>query len=67
MVAKQGFLQDKWCGPWSLKELFPNLFAVAADQYGVFADAGQWVHNIRSWQLSWSRDLLAVEEEEMLL
>lgn len=56
-----------WCGPWQLKELFPTLFEVAADQNITVADAGEWRGSCWSWKWCWRKQLLPEEIMEAQL
>lgn len=57
------FWNDRWCGPWQLLELFPNLYEVAP-----VAGADERIENRWSWSLCWNRQLRPKElaEAEML-
>jgi len=51
-----------WLGSDCLMQVFPHLYALAADWNCSVADAGFWSEGIWRWSLSWRRTLLRWEE-----
>lgn len=55
------FWHDKWNGQWSMKDLFPQLFSLSANQFGVVEEFGQWDSGRWLWWMKWNRELSAEE------
>lgn len=43
---------NRWCGPRTLMEVFPTLFAISAQQNNTVEAAGGWNGNRWRWKLS---------------
>ncbi|OVA04249.1 Reverse transcriptase zinc-binding domain [Macleaya cordata] len=56
------FWFDKWCGPQSLKELFPDVFKISRYKRASIADNITKVNATKVWNVSFKRE---VNEEEL--
>ncbi|GAU27882.1 hypothetical protein TSUD_159760 [Trifolium subterraneum] len=57
------FWHDSWVGPQTLKEVFPRLFLVSAQQDSSVFEVAQRIPGRRGWDLKWRRRLFVWEEE----
>ncbi|XP_057811569.1 uncharacterized protein LOC131025797 [Salvia miltiorrhiza] len=59
------FWHHCWTGERSLSEMFPRLYHLSNNQGGYIKSMGKWVEDEWEWRLTWNRELLERELDQI--
>ena len=59
------FWHDRWCEVGILKRAFPRLYTISLQKNLKVSQMGEWQDDVWSWHLTWRRNLLEWEREEV--